>query len=895
MNRLRRLNPSIPIVGILLALTAILRLINLTGSPARLDDEGTYVAQAYAVAHWGEIAHYTYWYDHPPAGWLQLALWTAISGPDFGGNAVAAGRYLMVAVAVLTAGLLWLLARRVDMSRWASAAAVVIFAVSPLSIALSRTVYLDNLAIAWLLTALVLICSPRHRLSAMFGAAACFGVAVLTKETMLLFAPMVVWLVWTRTSPTTRRYALAVFGTVFTATVSTYVLMAVVRGELIPGPGHVSLWQGIKFQLWERAAGGAITDPGSLKRHTVDEWFVLDPALPVLAVPVAVAAFFVDRLRPFAVGLMILIATIVRPGYLPVPFVLSVVPLAALLIAGTGEVAVRYLRRPVAQPSVGLRRSRRLGLAAGTLIVAIVASLWLPSYRSVLHTDDDAPMQQAQQWIEQNVPKDERLIVDDALWVDLVRDGRDRRNVIWAYKVDTDEQVRSWAPRGWASHDWVVSTPSMRADMRTNGVLNDAISHARPAATFGTGGKRVDVLRVDNGSPTSKPATPAAPAFSGQLAARLAGHADPDALAALQSRTVDQRILATLAVVTAAEPIVLKDLPVSDVEQVAGTPRREMTLTGPHDQLQGVAAFFERQVGPFAVESVAIDGTDLKVRFPFRTKDIGLGPGLDPPRDGAAMLRVADLRRGAPAETLDLIRVDGTAAGSLQTRSDVNPLGYRSVPAGTYVATTHAGRGAPVIRQVLTLDADAAYTLALFSQSESNQVVGELAQDGQPAVAGPDAQVRLMQAAGAVGSVNLTLTPNGPGTPTVLANTADYSLVTGYAALPAGQYTAVVTAAGREVRLPVDLVGGEPTSFLLTDGPDGPRLQTLRDVPDAPVGLDPSTPMAFVPEAPAKNAPVKPLIDVPTDGRGFVLVGCVVVIVGAAILMSRARPRRRTW
>src|SRR4051794_17723738 len=151
MSRFSRVNPSIPILGILLILTATLRLINLTGSPARLDDEGTYVAQAYAVAHWGEIAHYTYWYDHPPAGWLQLALWTAISGPDFGGNAVAAGRYLMVAVAVLTAGLLWLLARRVDVSRWASAAAVVIFAVSPLSIALSRTVYLDNLAIAWLL------------------------------------------------------------------------------------------------------------------------------------------------------------------------------------------------------------------------------------------------------------------------------------------------------------------------------------------------------------------------------------------------------------------------------------------------------------------------------------------------------------------------------------------------------------------------------------------------------------------------------------------------------------------------------------------------------------------------------------------------------------------------
>src|SRR5207244_6878665 len=130
---------------------------------------------------------------------------------------------------------------RVELLRLSSAAAVFIFAASPLAISLSRTVYLDNLAIAWLLGTLALISSPRHRLSAMFGAAICFGVAVLTKETMLLFVPMVFWLVWTKTVRATRRYALTVFGAVFATVVSMYVLMAVVRVGLIPGPGHVSL------------------------------------------------------------------------------------------------------------------------------------------------------------------------------------------------------------------------------------------------------------------------------------------------------------------------------------------------------------------------------------------------------------------------------------------------------------------------------------------------------------------------------------------------------------------------------------------------------------------------------------------------------------------------------
>jgi hypothetical protein len=848
MSRLRRLNPSIPILGILLALTAILRLINLTGSPARLDDEGTYVAQAFAVTRWGELAHYTYWYDHPPAGWLQLAAWTAITGSDFGGSAVAAGRYLMVVIAVITAGLLWCLSRRAEMSRWASVVAVVIYAVSPLAISLSRTVYLDNIAIAWLMAALVLICSPRHRLSAMFGAAACFGVAVLTKETMLLFVPMVVWLVWTKTVPATRRYALAVFGTVFAMVVSMYLLMAVVRGELVPGPGHVSLWQGIKFQLWERADGGAITDAGSLKRHTLTEWLKLDPALPILAVPIAVGGLLVERLRPFAVGLATLIAIIVRPGYLPVPLIISALPLTALVAAGTGEVALRHLRQN--DPSPLLQRFRGPVLASGALVISIVVSLWLPTYHEVLQTDDDASMQQAQQWIARNVPKGDRLIVDDAIWVDLIRDGRARRDVVWAYKVDTDEQVRAWAPNGWVNYDWVVSTASSRANVPPKGVLTEAIAHAQPAATFGSGGTRVDVLRVNNVAPA--PVLPAAPAFGTQLAARLADSANPDALGVLQSRTVDQRVLAALAVICATKPARLEDIPAIDGEQVAGTPRREMVLTGPRAQLEDLAAFFERQAGPFAVESAALTSNGLAVRFPLRAKDIGLSTGVAPLQGDPAALRVADMRRGRPVEQVELVRIDGTAVGSLSATGDENPSAYHSVPAGTYVVATHADGHTPVIRQVLTLNPAAPYTLTLFSGADAGEVTAQLAPDGPPA----ESVLRLVNAASAQGSVKLALTPAAGGDPIVLANDAGYGLVTGYAPLPAGQYTAVVTANSREWQQPVEL-SGEPTSFLLTDGSDGPALRPLRDVPDAPAMLNPPAltmpPAGAGPPAPAEK------------------------------------------
>jgi uncharacterized protein DUF4397 len=699
--------------------------------------------------------------------------------------------------------------------------------------------------------------------------------------------PMLAWLVWIKTAPATRRYALTVFAAVFGVVVSTYVLMAVVRGELLPGPGHVSLWEGIKFQLWQREAGGAIGDPGSLKRHTIDEWLHLDPALPLLAAPIAVTAMFVERLRPFAIGLVVLVVTIVRPGYLPVPFVIAALPLTALLAAGIGEVGLAHLRRATEVPSAHSRRLRTAAMAAAAGVASVVISLWLPSYHSVLTVDDDAPMRQAQLWITENVPKRDRLIVDDALWVDQVRQGRDRRNVIWSYKVDTDEQVQNWAPHGWADYQWVVSTASMRANMPEEGVLTEAMSHARPAATFGSGGKRVDVLRVDTGSPTVKPGPPAAPAFGTQVATRLDAASDPDALAALQSRTVDQRVLATLAVLAATQPVVLEDVSAVGAEEVAGTPRREFTLGGPPAQLRGFAAFFERQARPFAVESVETTGTGLTVRFPVRATDIGLADNPVPASAGTAALRVADMRRAPPADHLEFVRIDGTASGLLEPATT-----YRAMPAGTYVMMTAGDRGGtPVIRQAFTLKPGAAYTLALFSAEESSEVAAQLAPDDTAGAAGP--ALRLLHAAQTAGSVTLRLTPAG-GAPMVLAQDAQYGLITGYAPLPAGSYDAVVTASGRDWHLPVQLTG-EPTTLVLTDGPDGPLVEPLRDVPDVSPPLDP--PALTMPAAGAapEKTPSKPVTIASARQKVIPLVLCVVAIAGAAAMAVKARGRQRRW
>ena len=200
------------------------------------------------------------------------------------------------------------MARRLGLSLAAATAAVAVFALSPLAVDLGRTVYLDNIATAWLLAALVLFSSPQQRLSAAFGGAACYGVAVLTKETMLLVGPAVLLLAWRFAAPRTRRYAAAVVGTVLGLMLAGYVLMAAIRNELFPGAGHVSLVEAVQFQLYGRDSGGSVFDAASLNHTTFQQWWVLDPVLLTAAVPAAVAGLAVRRLQPNATAVVLLAA-----------------------------------------------------------------------------------------------------------------------------------------------------------------------------------------------------------------------------------------------------------------------------------------------------------------------------------------------------------------------------------------------------------------------------------------------------------------------------------------------------------------------------------------------------------------------------------------------------------
>ena len=89
---------------------AVLSVWNVTESSAFQDDEGTYTSQAFSVLEDGRLAPYTYWYDHPPLGWIQLGflVWLPQLLGLGGDTHIGAARMVVAPFFVATATLIYL-------------------------------------------------------------------------------------------------------------------------------------------------------------------------------------------------------------------------------------------------------------------------------------------------------------------------------------------------------------------------------------------------------------------------------------------------------------------------------------------------------------------------------------------------------------------------------------------------------------------------------------------------------------------------------------------------------------------------------------------------------------------------------------------------------------------
>jgi hypothetical protein len=505
----------------------IVQATNMLHWPIWQFDEGTYVSNAWAVQH-GALAPYTYSYGHPPLAWLFIAVWTWASG-IFGhaSYSIDTGREFMFAVSVISCALLYTLARRLGMSRVFAACAVMLYGLCPVSVFFHRAVLLDNPAMAWALAAFVLAMTPRRRTWAFAASGACFAVCVLTKETMLPILPALLWAATQNADRRTRRYSLTLLASFLVLVGAAYPLYATLKGELLPGPGHVSLVGTMQTQLFTRMSTGSPLDAHSIGHSTVQQWLDLDPWLLGGALVLAPIAVALRATRAVALAYVIQVAMLLRPGYLPNMYVIGLVPFAALIVAGAGQAAVRFLTRPRVRrwlppraPTWQLVRARARALLAAAATVACAMALvasaalagyyvaphWMTVDRGAMTERPDAHLRAAQAWLLRHMPHDKRVLLGDEFWIYLVEHGFDHhpmrggffsRTLVSFWPMDYDPAVKRHFPHGWRDFDYVISTQSARISLNRTPTIRQAIDHSRLVVRFGQGDAHVEVRAID--------------------------------------------------------------------------------------------------------------------------------------------------------------------------------------------------------------------------------------------------------------------------------------------------------------------------------------------------------------------------------------------------------------
>jgi hypothetical protein len=511
--RFRTPDLDLLLCGALLPVILTVQGWNITRFPTFSDDEGTYLAQAWSVQQGRGLAHYTYWYDHPPVGWIQLALitWPA-SLIDQGAMTVATVRYAMLLISGSSAVLLYVLARRLGLQRWAAGLGMALFGLSPLAVVLQREIFLDNIAVMWMLLAFCLTASPSHHLWHHFGAGLAAAASVLSKETMLVVLPALLVTMWQHSHRDTRKFALTGAVAACGLTGLGYPLYALLNNELFPGRGHVSLIDGIGYQM-SRQGSGFILAKGTGSHAVFESWLYYDTVLPLGGLACAVLLLGVLRwsvtakaLAGPALAVAILALVAMRPsGYLPAMYVIQALPFLALIVAGaTASVTHAVLRRGAGRAGRASHYARGTALAAlGATSAVLVVPHWYDGDSTALTTDANEPYWAAAAWMRNDVSDSgrTRALVEDVLWLDLVHAGyRPGDGAIWFYKADLDPAVAKTLPNGWRDIDYVVASPTVRRDAVDLPTVKAALQHSTPVAVFGEGADRIEIRRITGGT-----------------------------------------------------------------------------------------------------------------------------------------------------------------------------------------------------------------------------------------------------------------------------------------------------------------------------------------------------------------------------------------------------------
>ena len=496
------------VVMVGLAIVVAAHAFNLFSYPMYGQNEGTLMANAWAVLH-GQFEPTSYIYDLPPLGWIQIAAWLRLSGGLFAfGNAINSGRVFMLLLCAAGALLVCLIARRLSGSRSAGILALLIYALSPLSIVYQRQVSLENIGAFWLLLALYLVVTGNSRQRATLFAAVALGIAILTKLAFIVFLPVMLYVVWLHSTPFQRKFATVVFAYVTLAIVSAFVLLAALKGELLPTGflpwdhhAHPSLVTELLAQVTQAASASNFSQNWA-EWTRIDHLFIL---VGLVALAVNLIGGFWNRMQWLPALLALSFALFLLRGSGVYPYsIVPLLPLLALNIAIALNASARWFTKHV---GFDLARAVLIFLLIGVLVPYNVQ---LANAAFTVHST--TAQNEALLWMRDNVPHNAVVITDSMLYTDLhepggegVGNGTVYTNAYIYWNAAGDPQIYNGVlHENWNAIDYLVVDAQMLHDIqgqdRSMLLLNRTLHHAALIATFqtdtGDQGEAIQVYQV---------------------------------------------------------------------------------------------------------------------------------------------------------------------------------------------------------------------------------------------------------------------------------------------------------------------------------------------------------------------------------------------------------------
>jgi hypothetical protein len=490
-------------------LAAFTHAYNMFHYPLYLGDEGIYLEQAWAVLRQGQLAPYTYFYDHAPAGWLLIAIWEFLLPRHFltFGMAINSARVLMLLLDIGSTVLLYRIAYRMTGSYFAAIATSIAFTLSPLEIYYQRMVLLDNIMVFWFLLTLELLTQESRRIMPLLASGFCFGMATLCKENALFFAPVLGYALYHKVCGTYQaRFSIAGWTAAAAMLISLYPLYALLKGELFPAgsaivgngaPGaHVSL---ISTFLWQigRHGGSILSADSQFWQYFWGKWWSKDPLI-IIAGAVATSINLLiglsnrERHRSTLVASLLSIAFTIYliRGSVMIDF--YVVPVLPFLALNVGLLLARLANAP----------PRILGATVATVaLIAMVVGFVAQSHDEYLVDQTSLQVDQLA-FIRQNIPSNAMVLIDDDLWVDLHEPNGTAPIYPFAHshwKIAADPAIKDKLLHDrWQNLDYLVLSNKLHYIFGLNNeqLALDAYNHSRLLARFEEGDVELEVRQV---------------------------------------------------------------------------------------------------------------------------------------------------------------------------------------------------------------------------------------------------------------------------------------------------------------------------------------------------------------------------------------------------------------